>query len=257
MKKTISFEKKIDFPTMIGEITAIALEHNLKFIDESNIEGEFEVSGTYKLTEASRIEEPFNYKIPADIVLVEKLELDTTKIEIEDFYYEIENDDRLICYIDVKIEGVEEIEITEEEEIEEVQLTHLETTPIPILSTEEVRETLPKMEETIKQELETPEIRECDGDNTYEKNTYKEVEEVKEQVMQVETPEQTVGSLFSLLKDSDETFATYSVYILRQEESVQSILEKHKITKEELESYNDLSNLGIGTKIIIPIHDET
>lgn len=266
MKKTISFEKKIDFPTMIGEITAISLEHNLKFIDESNIEGEFEVSGNYKLTEASRIEEPFNYKIPADIVLGEKLDLDTTKIEIEDFYYEIENDDRLICYIDVKVEGVEEIEITEEEEIgdiEEVQLTHLETTPIPILSTEEVRETLPKMEETIKQELETPEVRECDGDNTYEEEISEEVEEVEEQVMQVEAKqqtiekEQTVGSLFSSLKDSDETFATYSVYILRQEESVQSILEKYKITKEELESYNDLSNLGIGTKIIIPFHDES
>ena len=60
------------------------------------------------------------------------------------------------------------------------------------------------------------------------------------------------GSLFTSLDSSEETFSTYSVYILRQEETVQSIIEKYHISKEELENYNDLSNLSVGTKIIIP-----
>ena len=117
MKKTISFEKKIDFPKMIGEITAISLDHNLKFIDDYNIEGNLIVSGNYKLTEASVIEEEFNYKLPTEIILTENLDKETTSIDINDFYYEIENDNTLICYIEIKIEGVEVIEIEEQEEI--------------------------------------------------------------------------------------------------------------------------------------------
>ena len=74
MKKTISFEKKIDFPKMIGEITAISLDHNLKFIDDYNIEGNLIVSGNYKLTEASVIEEEFNYKLHTEIILTENLD---------------------------------------------------------------------------------------------------------------------------------------------------------------------------------------
>ena len=81
-----------------------------KFIDESNIAGDFRVTGSYKLTEASRLEENFDYTIPTEIVLPEKLDLETTKISIADFYYEIDSDVTMICYIDVKIEGVEIIE---------------------------------------------------------------------------------------------------------------------------------------------------
>ena len=72
MKKTISFEKKIEFPTMIGEITSISLDHNLKFINNSNIAGNFILSGTYKLTEASRIEDDFYYELPTEIILTEE-----------------------------------------------------------------------------------------------------------------------------------------------------------------------------------------
>ena len=67
MKKTITFEKKIEFPSMIGEISSISLDHNLKFTDCNNVEGAFIVSGTYKLTEASRIEESFTYELPTEI----------------------------------------------------------------------------------------------------------------------------------------------------------------------------------------------
>ena len=30
MRKNVSFEKRIDFPTMVGEISAISLEEDLK-----------------------------------------------------------------------------------------------------------------------------------------------------------------------------------------------------------------------------------
>lgn len=225
MKKNISFEKKLEFPTMIGEVTSISLDHNLTFINQSNIEGNFLIKGTYKLTEASCIEENFEFNLPVEILLNEKLDINTSKIEIEDFYYEIENEENLICYIDVLVEGVEEI-------IEEQQV--IVEPPIEELT------------------------RECDGDMYNEKvNETTEIETLEQieekEIMKQEKEE--VQSLFSSLKDDEDTFATYSVYILRQEETIQTILEKYKITKEELEDYNDLSNITTGSKIIVPIHE--
>lgn len=225
MKKNISFEKKLEFPTMIGEVTSISLDHNLTFINQSNIEGNFLIKGTYKLTEASCIEENFEFNLPVEILLNEKLDINTSKIEIEDFYYEIENEENLICYIDVLVEGVEEI-------IEEQQV--IVEPPIEELT------------------------RECDGDVYNEKvNENTEIETLEQieekEIMKQEKEE--VHSLFSSLKDDEDTFATYSVYILRQEETIQTILEKYKITKEELEDYNDLSNITTGSKIIVPIHE--
>lgn len=279
MKKIISFEKKLEFPSMIGEITAISLDHDLKFINESNIEGNFTISGSYKLTEASRIEEKFDFKLPVDIVLNEKLDLTTTKVEVDDFYYEIENDETLISYIDVKVEGVEQIDIIEEElvreeepedkneVIEEATIEVEEETPEPVIKEEKetiinenpIANNAPVVNEEIIQEgLSTNIKRECDGDNTYQDDT-KEIKEMEIQEMleeNIKEQGQTMGSLFSSLKESDETFSTYSVYILRQEETIQSLIEKYKTTKEELESYNDLSNLTIGSKIIIPLKND-
>lgn len=235
MKKTISFEKKIEFPSMIGEITSISLDNTLKFIDNYNIEGNFIVSGTYKLTEASRIEESFNYELPSEIILSEKLDITTAKIEIEDFYYEIENDYTLICYIEIRVEGVEEIEINEEDNIEQDNEIELEEIPLKI------------------ENIEVPEdelVRECDGD------VKEYVEEEKERDDNVNTETMQVSSLFENITESEETYSTYTVYILREEETVTSLIGKYKTTKEELESYNDLSNLTVGSKIIIPLHEE-
>ncbi len=264
MKKIISFEKKLDFPSMIGEVTSIALDHNLKFVNESNVEGEFTIRGTYKLTEASRLEEQFNFKVPADIILGEKLDLSSATIEIDDFYYEIEDDDRMACYIDVKVEGDEKVEEAEIEEIKQEEEKEIE---IPAAKTE-VREILEEEEkkevEDVK-EIVDDETRECDGEKQEEELPKKNLEETEREEMEEEQSivvkekeSATMGSLFSSLKDSEETFSTYSVYILRQEETISSLIEKYQTTKEALEDYNDLSNLTVGSKIIVPtIHNES
>ena len=110
MKKKVTFEKNIEFPTMIGEISEISLDHELKFIDETSVEGHLLLTGKYKMTEASRLEENFSYKIPCEIALTEKVDLNTTNIEISDFYYEIENENTLICHVELLIEGLELLE---------------------------------------------------------------------------------------------------------------------------------------------------
>ena len=214
MKKKVTFEKSIEFPTMIGEVTEISLDQELKFTDESSVEGHLLLTGKYKMTEASRLEEDFSYKIPTEIALTERLDLNTTNIEISDFYYEIENDNTLVCHIELLIEG---LEILEEEE--------------PILE------------------------RECDGDNTITNEIeIPEIEE-KEEVSEEEKNE-SINSLFSNLDDENDKYGTFVVYIVRQDETINTIIEKYHTTIEELEKYNDLKNISLGTKLIIPLVNE-
>lgn len=285
MKKNISFEKKITFPTMIGEISAIDLEHNLKFIDESNVEGEFIVKGKYKLTEASRLEEDFEYKIPTEIVLTEKLDLVTTSIEIVDFYYEIENDDTMICFIEIKIEGLEKIEL-EDDLVRNQDLEFLEDRECDgDIKTEEEKEIPHKdndkmHEEKIEEIAEVEEVKEVEVTDLEKRNELEKEEvveekrrseeeifnkgngednmkkeEVQEELAMEEAVEETesLSNIFSSLSEKEETFATYSVYILREEETINTVIEKYKTTKEELEKYNDINSLTKGSKIIVPI----
>ena len=227
MKKIISFEKKLEFPSMVGEITSISLEHTLEFKSPTLIEGAFLISGTYKLTEASCIEDNFNFKVPTEIMLTENIDVTTGKITIDDFFYEIEDEENLVCHIDVLVEGLEEI-LIEEPPLEEVER-----------QVEEIRE----CDGDINKEIEIPHQKEK------EEKTEPPVEELREEVEEEQ-------SLFSNLKDDEDTFTTYSIYIIRQDETIQTVLDKYKITKEELEEYNDLSNITEGSKIIIPVNDK-
>lgn len=271
MKKTISLNKKLEFPTMIGEVTAISLEHTLNFLDESNIIGNLIIFGRYKMTEASRLEEDFNYKIPIEIILTERIDIKTAKVDIEDFYYEIEDDDTMICYIDVKVEGVEIIEDEKAEIVEELPAIIENNLNKENISAEEkssyhnlkISNNEAQNQNLEKFILNDNLIRECDSEkNSEQKNDivlntedFPKNKQINKSAPQQEETE-NVGSLFSSFKDSDETFSTYSVYILRNEETVETIIEKYKITREELEKYNDLTNLSIGTKIIVSIQND-
>jgi hypothetical protein len=215
MKKKVTFEKSIEFPTMIGEITEISLDEKLVFTDESSIEGHLLLNGKYKMTEASRLEEDFSYKIPCEISLTEKVDLNTTNIEISDFYYEIENENTIVCHIELLVEGLELLEEDEEDVVLE---------------------------------------RECDGDEIEEKEIEIPVVEEKEEV--VEEKSEEINSLFSNLDDDTDTYGTFIVYIVRQNESINSIIEKYNTSIEELEKYNDLKDINIGTKLIIPLVNE-
>ena len=212
MKKKVTFDKSIEFPTMIGEISEISLDQELKFTDESSVEGHLLLTGKYKMTEASRLEENFSYKIPCEIALTEKVDLNTINIEISDFYYEIENENTLICHIELLVEG---LELLEEE---------------PILE------------------------RECDGDKIEEKEIEIPIIEEKEEI--IEKPVETINSLFSNLDDENDKYGTFIVYMVRQDETINSIIEKYHTTVEELEKYNELKEINIGTKLIIPIVNE-
>ncbi len=244
MKKNIQFEKRIDFPTMVGEISAISLEKDLTFIDSSNIEGNLILSGKYKLTEASRLEEEFNYKLPIEISLTEKLDTKTSSVEISNFTYEMQDENIMMCNIELMIDGLELIEDDREcdgeGDVKEIE--------IPIKENKEIKK---EKEETIKQEKIKKE--EENEEKTKKKITKQEI--TKEEVVEEKETETNSFHLFDIT-ESDETYGTLLVYIVRENETVNSIITKYNTTIEELEKYNDLKDLSIGTKLIIPVNNE-
>ena len=213
MNKKINIEKKIEFTKMISEITAISLEHDLEFVDEANIEGNLIISGKYKSTIAT-LEEEFNYKIPIEIALTNKLDIDKSQVEITDFTYDITENESLLCNIELLVSGEE--------------LANRECDGDP-KETKEIE--IPK--------LEQPKER----TNNEEKEELEIIEEQKE--------ENDIN--FINIDNSKETYGTFIVYIVRQNENINTILEKYNTTLEEVEKYNDIKDLSIGTKLIIPL----
>lgn len=251
MKKTISFEKKQVFPTMIGEVSAISLEHDLKFLDENNITGNLILTGKYKMTEASRLEEDFIYKFPIEISITEKLVINTSNISITDFYYEIENNDTIICHIEIEISGTEiKEELLEENRECDGEILEKEV-EIPIINQEDDKED----NEEIATELTDIKEKETITEKTL-KDINSDISNTKEETIIEEKEEKTESSFFINIEDDKETYGTFIVYMISQNETLNSIIEKYKTTKEELEQYNNLDSITTGTKLIIPYkHD--
>lgn len=275
MKQIISFQKEIVFRTMIGEITSISLEHTLAFENENTIRGDFIVSGTYKMTEASQLEETFDHHLPVDITVDERYDMSHSKLEIDDFYYEIINDEILKVNIDVLLDGVEkpveeekkpEVSLEEkvikshiEKEPEEVELVRKEVTSEIELrdqNTEMLDNKIELLQDTEPKVVELPLEEEMVEKVSSEEPVIK-LEKKKEKVIEVVPSTEietspSLNSIFSAFKDTDETFSTYSIYIVRENDTLDKILDRYHTTKEDLENYNNLSDLTLGMKLIIP-----
>ena len=208
MKKIIPFKKDIIFKTNIAEITSISLEHNLK-ATKDNVYGDLIVSGEYKINQTSTSVENFNYPLPFIIDFSDEYDLSNVNIEIEDFYYEVVNDDVLVVNIEVLIDNIEQIIIPKKEEVKKIDIN--------VLYEEEKKEN----------------------------NRCIEQENIS-----------SIGSIFDTLDDSKETYSTYTVYIVREGDTLENILTKYNISKENVEEYNDLSDIKINSKLIIPLINE-
>ena len=263
MKQVIPFKKDIIFKTKISEITSISLEHTLE-VDEDVISGDFIVSGDYKMTDASINREEFSHKLPFDIALDSRYDTSKVKLEIADFYYEIINSDVLRVNIEVKIDGLEdkpfkEVDNTEvinfdEEERNNTTIDELSAT-IDDLKREldEKTANLFNLERYIEgqkeSEIEERKVMVNNLNQNIETSTINEIPIMKAEENTVNPTE--IKSLFSNLSD-EETFSTYHVYIMREEDTIESVMAKYTINKEILMKYNDLENISLGDKIIIP-----
>ena len=227
MKQIIPFNKDISFKTMIGEITAISLENTLKIEKDNSIKGDFIVSGSYKMTEASTIAEEFSYKIPVDIYIDQEYNLDNANIDIDDFNYSIVNDDTLDVKIDLLLDNISLNEAKDETEVLDLN-------------------------EENKEEVNNTVIEEMTREDNSMNDDVKEID-IETSDTKTDTK---VESLFNKFSDEEDSYTTYKVYIVRENDNIDSILEKYKITIEELKEYNDIDDLKINDKLIIPATNE-
>lgn len=230
MRQTIPFVKDISFNSKIAEITSISLEHNLKMENNDSVVGTFTISGKYKVNKISINEEEFKKDINFDITLDDKYDSSKVIIDIDDFYYEIVNEEYLRVHIDVLIDNLLYIKKEEKpfiQEIEKNDLTELKT------------------EERIS-----------------DVNDLKDISFEEEKVNAIKQDNDTIkkdgkdSSITTNFLNEKEQYITYKVHIIRENETVDTIIEKYNVSKEELEKYNSLDNVGLGTKIIVPISSE-
>ena len=230
MRQTIPFVKDISFNSKISEITSISLEHNLKMENNDSVVGTFTISGKYKVNKISINEEEFKKDINFDITLDDKYDSSKVIIDIDDFYYEIVNEEYLRVHIDVLIDNLLYIKKEEKPFIQEIEKNDLAE-----LKAEERISNVNDLKDISFEEEKVNAIKQ---DNDTIKKDDKE------------------SSITTNFLNEKEQYITYKVHIIRENETVDTIIEKYNVSKEELEKYNSLDNVGLGTKIIVPISSE-
>lgn len=218
MKKIIPFKHEIKFDSNLYEVTSISLENTLHK-DGNLVEGNFIVSGEYRVTETSINTLTFSYDIPFMIDIDDIYDISESSIDINDFYYEIVNNKILVVNIEVKLDHIKELLLERKNKMEDV------INDVPIL------------EDDVEENKDVVNNIDID-DSTVVINNIEELKEDRK-------------SLFFNI-DSTDNYVNYKIYIVRENDNVDTIMNKYNVTKEMLEEYNDISNMKIGDKIIIP-----
>ena len=221
MKNIIPFKKDIIFKTNLSEITSISLEHTLS-LNNDTVSGEFIISGEYKVSDKSTSVEPFELNIPFEIVIDDRYDSQGATIDIDDFYYEIINNNVLSVSIDVLIDKLKEKPVVEIEDLVE------EDKQLEVLNNDRI----------------------CDDE---EEDCMENILlDEKEEIIEESNPDENIKSLFNQFNTDSDVYVTYNVFIVREGDNVDSILDKYGISIEDLKEYNDISDLKIGDKLIIP-----
>ena len=229
----IPFESNIEFKTNISEITKMSLEHDFN-VNDGVVLGNFYISGEYKVHEVSINRDLFNYTLPFEVELREDILKDTLEFNIEDFSYEVIDNKTLKVNIEYSLKA----EVKEElfERVNEVELESELSFIDNFLESDN--------EEECEEVLELPQIKE----------EVRTVEETEEDVNRI--PKEEEKTIMETIKDSDDTFVTYHIHIVKESETMESICNMYGVPNSLINEYNNIDNLSTGDKLLIPKIDE-
>lgn len=268
----IPFESEIEFKTNISEITKMSLEHDFN-VNDTSVLGNFYVSGEYRVHEVSINKEPFKYTLPFTVELRDDIISDSLEFNIEDFSYEVVDNKILKVFIEYSIEA--EVQKSEElfervnEEVLESELSYIDNflDNVALKEEKEIIET-EVLEDNIEEEKEKTENHEIEEKNkaTFMEEDKKEKvkikkEEIKEIREESEEKDERISkeeekTVMETIKNSDDTFVTYHIHIVKESENIESICALYGVTSSLIGEYNNLENLATGDKILIPKTDE-
>lgn len=242
MRMIVPYEKEITFNTKIAQISSISLEYEANVLG-SDLSGDFIVSGEYKIHEVSVNKEPFKYRLPFSISLDDDLIRDSLKYDIYNFTYEVKDEDTLKVNIEFLLEG-EVVEKMPEPEVK-VEETKKES------DKEEKERNINVNNNELDALLNQIDIKEKEADKKVEITNNIEIKDNK-----VDNSKNEEMILNNALNASN-TYVTYHIHVVGENDTIDSIINNYKISKEILSEYNDLSSLNIGDKILIPeLQDE-
>ena len=180
------------------------------------------------MTEASVIEEEFYYTIPFEVAISKRIDKDTIKIDIDDFKYTIEKD---ILKVNIELELScdeirEEEPIKEEYDLDNYINNYFEDKDINLLSEEH-------NEEIKDNNINTT----IDTDINLEKNDI--------------DLNSNINNITNIINNENKYY-TYKVYIVREGDTIETICSKYNVNVNDIKEYNNINEINIGDKIIIP-----
>lgn len=258
MKENKHIEKELLFKNNVKDITSILLDSNYK-VEGQKIVGNFIIEGEYKIHEVSINKEKFDFKIPFSYELNNDIDTKTIKVDITNFIYDYKKDE-LIVNIDYEITGDKKsVLLFDDEESLDEFLSKREIEVIDIRDTSK--------EENNKEEKEENKDR-----KSIDKIEEKEIIDAKKELSLEDTREEPnndniniieeedrdkieTDSIINSINNNNDNFVTYKIYKIHENETLESIVIKYHTTIDDLKEYNDLNNLNIGDKIIIPNYE--
>ena len=230
MNITIPFYKDLPFKTKIAEICSISLEQDVS-INEKELLGDFIISGDYKNLDINVDTVPFSFVIPFSVDLENDIDLDTLKYEIYDFKYDILDDEILNIMISFHVEADKKINFNTDifERVDKEEL--LKSDELNVLSSKSDINSLLFDDEKIN------DIN--DSNNSLDSER-----------------EDNSANLISS-NDLEDDYITYHIHMVKLNDTIESISKEYRIDKDELVEINDITNINIGDKLIIPINNET
>ena len=135
-----------------------------------------------------------------------------------------------LAYIDSFLEA--SVEEDKEDVCEEVELEERKDAPVTLIDEVKIEEKKEMVQKEEPEKINTEEI-------------------LEERVSMEE--EKTI---MDTIKDSDDTFVTYHIHIVKENETIESICSMYNASLNLVQEYNNIDNMTMGDKILIPKLDE-
>ncbi len=269
VKKIIPFRKDLEFNTPLYEVTSISLEHHLTKKTDTLISGNFIISGDYKQTESSENKDPFNFTLPFDIALATKIDLDDMLLDVDDFYYET-GKNTLKVNIDLLLDATEIGEPEKEkEDRENINGKDVESIDSNIYNDNDdsrvpdefndVNYKKPQLENLPNSldnsgvsldDIQNDNFMDSINNDNVSDNGTSNIVNSNININENQNINEN-NNLFASFETAD-TYTAYRVYLIKEDDTIDTILKKYNVTKDDLSAYNDLSDIKYGDKIIIP-----
>lgn len=269
VKKIIPFRKDLEFNTPLYEVTSISLEHHLTKKTDTLISGNFIISGDYKQTESSENKDPFNFTLPFDIALATKIDLDDMLLDVDDFYYET-GKNTLKVNIDLLLDATEIGEPEKEKEdreningkdVESIDSNTYNDNDDSRVPDEfnDVNYKKPQLENLPNSldnsgvsldDIQNDNFMDSINNDNVSDNGTSNIVNSNININENQNINEN-NNLFASFETAD-TYTAYRVYLIKEDDTIDIILKKYNVTKDDLSAYNDLSDIKYGDKIIIP-----